>query len=93
MRKPFWSKHELTPSHPSHHTPSLHRYGPGDSRGTYRIEMHVEFPSNMPGNREHGRQGRITIETAPRDLVPHSVKTFLEVVKGWQHRGVLWAWA
>jgi len=54
----------------------LRRYG----KPPFRVEMEVKFPAIMPDN----PPGRILIELAPIELVPHVVFTFLEIVRNWQ---------
>jgi len=55
------------------------KYGPPP----YRVKVVLEFPERIPDFATKGKDGSITIEMAPIDLIPVSVWTFLEVSRTW----------
>ena len=57
--------------------------GPDGARGkVFRIKMQVLFPPNQDDVGELGSTGTIVVESAPIELMPHAVQTFLEVRGG-----------
>ena len=52
--------------------------------GPFTVLMELEFPSTMPDYNEKGKNGEITIQLAPVDVVPYSVYYFLEIVKNFK---------
>ena len=63
--------------------------GPLHARGTVlRVRLEVFFPAHMPDESARGRRGTIVVETAPIEIVPHSVFTFMELIRGWRRAAV-----
>jgi len=62
------------------------KYGKTEN-GKYLVEMEIKFPMMMPDSEGASSTGRILIETAPIQLMPHAVYLFLEIVSTWQSGG------
>ncbi len=60
------------------------RYGVHDLNKPLRVRVNLEFQPSMPDFAEKGSEGSILIEMAPIALVPHSVFTFLEIVRNFK---------
>lgn len=55
--------------------------GKDDLKGTvFRVKADVTFPKNMPDEAEKGTAASFVLETAPIELMPHSILNFLEMV-------------
>jgi len=61
----------------------VNKYGE-TKNGKYLVEMQVMFPKMMPDGEGVSSTGRILIETAPIQLMPHAVHLFLEIVRTWE---------
>ena len=61
------------------------RYAPYITPGadTILVELALRFPTTMPDAAAHPGAQTIVIETAPIELMPHAVFTFLEIIRTW----------
>ena len=59
--------------------------GPDGAKGTvFHVKLQVEFPPTQDDVVEKGATGTVLVETAPLELMPHAVHTFLELVRTWK---------
>ncbi|KAL7483298.1 hypothetical protein ACHAW6_008952 [Cyclotella cf. meneghiniana] len=61
------------------------RYGEITDRDkNFRVRLELEFQNTIPDFEEKGKDGSITIEMAPIELIPCSVFNFLEIARTWK---------
>lgn len=61
------------------------RYGEITDRDkNFRVRLELEFQNTIPDFQEKGKDGTITIEMAPIELLPCSVFNFLEIARTWK---------